>query len=134
MIITLKPGGATYFVVPVTNPWMITTDPGYYPLSLNNTQALPNPDGTYTLVLSALDGGVYNWLDTGGMISGTLMLRWQNLPPSPSPDDAPEVSVEIVPFHDQRQVLPPGTRFVTQAERDELTAQRLAGYRQRFED
>jgi hypothetical protein len=85
-------------------------------------------------VLSALDGGVYNWLDTGGMISGTLMLRWQNLPPSPSPGDEPAVSVEIVPFHDQRQVLPPGTRFVTQAERKELTARRLDGYRRRFAD
>ena len=47
--------------------------------SLNDTQAVPNDDGTYTIVVSPTDPGVANWVSTGGLHQGTLSIRFQDL-------------------------------------------------------
>lgn len=43
--------------------------------SLNMTQALPDDDGKYRLVLSHRDPGLHNWLDTTGLRCGLAILR-----------------------------------------------------------
>ena len=62
LVVTIKPGDAGYFVVPVTNDWTITDNYWDQQTSLNNVQAKPNtvngvPDGTYTVVISKADPG-----------------------------------------------------------------------------
>lgn len=128
LVITLDPGGADYFVVPVTNEWMVSIDPGIHQSSLNNNQAVANADGTYTFVLSPSDPGVYNWLDTTGMIKGTIMLRLQRLPKS---TDNIKVSTQLVKIIDLLNTLPPGTRFVTSTERQRILIARATGFAQR---
>ena len=67
LVVTVNLGGAKYFTCPVYNKWQITTDYINHTSSLNNAQAVPNSDGTYTFVISVKDPGVYNWVDTVGM-------------------------------------------------------------------
>ncbi len=134
LVVTIDPGKAAYFNVPVTNQWTITDNYWDQQTSLNVTQATPddpaNPDGTYTLVISPTDPGVYNWVSTGGLNQGTLSLRFQDL--DPDSDAMPTVSATVVPLPQLPDVLPATTRYVTPAEREEQLAVRKAGYNVRF--
>lgn len=63
------------------------------PTSLNHRQAVTTPDGTVTVVLSASDPGLANWLDTGDRADGLLTLRcaWLDAP-------APTPATQLVPL------------------------------------
>lgn len=132
LVITINTGGAAYFTAPVTDDWQVTPDYWGRTSSLNESQAVPNPDGTYTLVLSVGDPGVYNWIDPNGLHQGTLFLRWQGLPAGTSPS-RPTVTAETVPIVALPLVLPAGTRWVSAAERTQQQAERLAGFNRRFQ-
>lgn len=79
LVIRIDPGNAGYFSVPVTNDWTVTGNYWDQQTSLNDTQAVPNDDGTYTIVVSPTDPGVANWVSTGGLHQGTLSIRFQDL-------------------------------------------------------
>ncbi|MFT0171386.1 DUF1214 domain-containing protein [Paraburkholderia mimosarum] len=129
LMVTLNPGGAGYFVLPVTNPWMVSVDPDTHQSSLNSSQAVANADGTYTFVISPEDPGVYNWVDTVGMTEGTIMLRLQKLASSKTANVS--VQSNLVKLTQLASVLPAGTRYVTPAERQQIVAARSAGYARR---
>ncbi|WP_082742178.1 hypothetical protein [Burkholderia sp. MSMB1078WGS] len=133
LVATVKTGGAGYLVFPVTDPWMVTVDPGRHQSSLNNVQAVPDPNGDYTFVVSVRDPGVRNWIDTVGLHEGTVMVRWQNLPEAQSPGGGPAIETRVVKLKDLAGVLPSGTRYVTSAERTRQLAERAAGYARRAE-
>jgi hypothetical protein len=82
MIVTLDRGAAKYAGFQINNPWMIAPDARSHQVCLNNSQATPSPDGTYTYVISIADPGVANWLDTVGMRDGIGIFRWQAVPPT----------------------------------------------------
>lgn len=128
MIVTVNTGGAGYFVLPVTDPWSITVDPINHQSSLNNKQALPNADGTYTFVISVTDPGVYNWLDPVGLNEGTIMARWQDLPAVTPASGGPAISTQVVALADLATYLPAGTSFVTPSQRAQQLQARAAGY------
>lgn len=139
LVATVDPGASDYFVFPITDPWLITTDPGNSQVSLNNQQAAPNSNGTYTFVISMVDPLVYNWLNTTGLHEVTAMVRWQGLPTSSSTSatssnsNSPSVTVQLVQFSDLPSILPGETRYVTADQRQEQLAQRVAGYARRLE-
>lgn len=97
LILTIDPGSAPYFVVPVTNDWTITDNYWDHQTSLNNAQAIANSDGTYTLVVAKGDPRVANWVSTGGLNQGTMSIRFQGVDPA-SPD-RPTVSAQKVPLN-----------------------------------
>ncbi len=136
LVLTITPNKAGYFVAPVTNDWTITGDYWNEQTSLNIAQAKPNPDGSYTLVVSPtepdLGGGtsVWNWVSTGGLNQGTMAIRFQSI--DPSDPLGPKVSSRVVPLSDLATVLPPATAFVTPDERAAQIAARAAGFDQRF--
>ena len=130
LVITLQSGGAGYFVVPVTDPWLVSGDPIRRQNSLNNKQAVADADGAYTFVVAAQDPGVQNWLDTEGRREGTIMVRWQDLP-AQTVNGGPQVSVKVVAISDLQAVLPAGTRWVDAATRARQLAAREAGYERR---
>ncbi len=135
LVVTIKPGDAGYFVVPVTNDWTITDNYWDQQTSLNNAQAKPNtvggnPDGTYTVVISKSDPQVYNWVSTGGLNQGTFSMRFQDLGTT-----APTiVSSKVVKISelDDPGVLPPETVYVTPAQRQEQIESRQSGFNNRF--
>lgn len=132
LVITVRPGGAGYFVVPVTDDWTVTDDYWNVQTSLNNAQAVADDaDGTtYTLVLSPTDPGVANWVSTGGLNQGTISIRFQDLDPDPA--ILPEVDARSVRLEDLPAELPSGTRWVTADERAAQLAARKAAYDLRF--
>ena len=132
LVATIDPGGAAYTTFPITNVWGVTPSYWSHQSSLNNHQAIPNPNGTITVVLSAWDPGVYNWVDTSGLEEGFVMLRWQRLPKQASPGHAPGVQATVVQRSALAAALPPGMRRVSSAERSAQIAIRSKSFARRF--
>jgi hypothetical protein len=130
LVVTVDPGNAGYFVLPVTNDWTISKDYWNQQTSLNDAQAIANADGTYTFVISKTDPGVANWVSTGGLDQGTISMRFQDLDPDSS--DRPTVRSQMVALGQLGDVLPPGTVYYTEAQRGAQLATRKAGYDKRF--
>jgi hypothetical protein len=127
LVLTIDPGDAGYFVVPVTNDWTITDNYWDQQTSLNDAQAVKNSDNkTYTIVISPTDPGVTNWVSTGGLNQGTISIRFQDLPANPT--NLPTVTSEVVNI-DQ---LPADIPRITPADRALQLAERKAGYNNRF--
>lgn len=80
LVVTRAPGAAKYMGFQIIDPWMIAPDARTRQVCLNNTQSIPNSDGTYTYVIAATDPGVANWLDTTGWRDGYGIMRWQQVP------------------------------------------------------
>lgn len=79
-VVTMHPGEAAYMGFQLTDPWMIAPDNGRNQTCLNGSQSTPDADGRYTYVISPVDPGVANWLDTCGMDQGLGLMRWQGFP------------------------------------------------------
>ena len=130
LVLTIDPGNAGFFTVPVYNDWTITDDYWNEQTSLNDDQSIANANGTYTLVVSVADPGVANWVSTGGLNQGIISMRFQNLDPqSPA---VPSVQSVVVKLEDLEDELPAGTVFVTPQERAAQLAARKAGYDKRW--
>ena len=68
----------------VRDPWLQATDYVFHQSSLNRHQARIDADGKFRAVLSPVDPGVPNWLDTMGMNFGMLQYRWYLAKNAPS--------------------------------------------------
>jgi Bacterial Ig domain len=131
LVITINPGKARYFSVPVTNDWTITDNYWDQQTSLNVSQSEQNSDGaTYTIVVSPTDPTVANWVSTGGLNQGTISIRFQDFDPNSTVD--PTVSSQVVKLADLAGVLPAGTIYVTPDGRAAQIANRQLGYNKRY--
>jgi hypothetical protein len=134
LVVTIDPGDAGYFVVPVTNDWTISDNYWDQQTSLNSSQAVANADGTYTLVISPTDPGVANWVSTGGLNQGTISIRFQNLGGGGDPAEAtlPTVASRVVAINELPTVLPANAFDFTYQDREDQIALRQAGFNNRF--
>ncbi len=130
LVLTINPGDAGYFVVPVTNDWTITNNYWDQQTSLNIAQAKANPDGTYTIVVSKTDPGVWNWVSTGGLNQGTMSIRFQDIDPQAS--NLPTVSSQVVSLNQLPGVLPAGTTYASAQDRLDQISARKSGFDRRF--
>ncbi|WKG04403.1 DUF1214 domain-containing protein [Mycolicibacterium sp. HK-90] len=135
MIITVDPGDAEYFVVPVTNDWTITNDTRNQQTSLNNSQAIKNADGTYTIVVSKNDPGVANWVSTGGLNQGTISMRFQGVDPDAT--NMPTVTTRVVKRSEVEGIVtdPDDPNYNPEQldyDRAQQIAERQAGYDLRY--
>jgi hypothetical protein len=74
-VVDVSDGGAEYFTVPLSNIWGTTLDIVDRAGSLNKAQSAANDDGACTYVISPVDPGVTNWIDSDGLREGILTLR-----------------------------------------------------------
>jgi hypothetical protein len=74
-VVDLNDGGAEYFTVPLSNIWGTTLNLVDRTGSLNKAQSVANDDGSYTYVISPVDPGVANWIDSDGLREAILTLR-----------------------------------------------------------
>jgi hypothetical protein len=130
LVLTIDPASAGFFNVPVYNDWTITDDYWNQQTSLNIDQAKVNPDGTYTLVVSPTDPGVFNWVSTGGLNQGIISMRFQNV--SDPEQDAPTVRSDVFTINQLQAELPDTTVYVTDDERQAQLAARKLGYNKRY--
>ena len=128
LVVVTTDGGAAYTGFQISDPWTISPTPIYQTTSRNLTQSSPNADSSYTYVISLVDPGVANWIDTAGLHEGWFMLRWQNLPPNA--EIAPLVrEIKLINLRDLDKALPQGTpRTNLQQRREEILA-RMAQHR-----
>jgi hypothetical protein len=75
LVVDVSDGGAEYFTVPLSNVWGTTLDIVDRTGSLNKAQSAVNQDGSYTYVISPVDPGVANWIDSDGLREGILTRR-----------------------------------------------------------
>ncbi len=134
LVLKIDPGRANYFIVPTYDIWTITDDYWNKQTSLNNEQAIPNEDGTYTFVISPTDPGVTNWVDTGGLHQGAISIRFQDLGPDPDNLNAPRiVDQQVVDVGDAVNFYADDPKyFVDDAGRADQLAARKAGYDRRW--
>lgn len=129
-VITTLDGGAAYSGFQVSDPWTISPYPFYATTSRNTSQITPNPDGSHTYVISLIDPGVANWIDTAGLHEGWFMLRWQNLE-SVAPQSLLE-SAHLVRLAELSKYLPDGTPHVTLQQRSAEILERATDYESRY--
>jgi|GEM_PF-476283 len=134
LVLTIDPGRANYFIVPVYDIWTITDDYWNKQTSLNNAQAIANPDGTYTVVISPTDPGVTNWIDTGGLHQGTISIRFQDLDPDPDNLNPPRIlDQQVIDVADAASFFADDPKYVVnEQQRAEQLAARKAGYDRRW--
>jgi hypothetical protein len=130
LVVTLDPLGAKYVGFQLTDPWTISADYVQHQGSLNNHQAVPNPDGTFTYVIAVRDPGVANWLDTSGLTDGFFQVRWQKLSPSTNADGAIK-SAKLVKLVDVPQTVGRGSDAGV-AQRSKASHDRASGYNSRL--
>lgn len=95
--------------------------------TLNDTQAFHSDDGYTYYVVSATNPGVANWLDTGGLTTGEIFARYENVT-----DRADAiglgVTAQVVPVGDIAQYLPTDTPAVSPEEFAADMARRVFSY------
>jgi hypothetical protein len=129
LVITTIDGGAAYTGFQVSDPWTISPYPLYATTSRNSSQIAANPDGSHTYVISLIDPGVANWIDTAGLHEGWFMLRWQNLKTT----EAKSLlrSARLVRVPELEPALPPGTPRATLQQRSAEIRKRATDYESR---
>lgn len=123
LVVTLGKFSAPYFGFQLGSNWYIAYDYAGHTSSLSNKQSRPNPDGSYTYVISLRDPGVANWLDPVGHQRGVMLLRWQGMKqPLPS-DVGPDV--KLVRWEDLSKALPAGVPMLSvQARQQQIDLRR----------
>ena len=132
LVLTIHPGTARYVTVPVTNFWGTTMDPVHHLSSRNSHQVVPNPDGSFTVIVSAADPGLENWVDTEGLTEGFLFLRWAAIEGGASVTEKPAVECKVVSFVDLPTAVPSTLGKVDPAKRARQIEQRVADYDHRW--
>jgi hypothetical protein len=111
---------------------LVSREHVHAPGSLNNGQLQSSADGSYTVVISAHDPGIKNWLDTGGLSEGGMFIRWQALTQTIDDPDARAIrSVKRIKLRDLHSELPVNLGQIGPAERAALLEQREASYKLR---
>jgi hypothetical protein len=81
-----------YWGLTIASPWMESYDYRYTTTNLNNRTAQRSADGSWRLVISPVDPGVSNWLDTSTRREGYMIVRWVLA------DEPPHPTCELVPI------------------------------------
>lgn len=129
-VVDVSDGGAAYFTVPLSNIWGTTLDLVDRTGSLNKAQSVPNEDGTYTYVISAVDPGVANWIDSDGLNEAILTLRMAEFGPDGPTEDL-GARGRVVKL-DELESQVPTLRRVSEQERATELAERRAAYLRRL--
>lgn len=132
LVITTTTGGGGYTGIQITDPWMLMPrDCRSGTLNLNTAQVIPNPDGSLTYALSPSDPGLANWIDTGGLNQGFLLLRWAAMP---AQVDAKALlrEVDVMKLSDIASRVPATVPRMDLAARARQVAQRTFDYDRRL--
>jgi hypothetical protein len=131
-VLTIDPAGATYAAIAACDWWFRSLEYWHRTASFTQANAVRDPDGCYTFVLSGSDPGVHNWVDTCGRHEILLQYRWQGLPIDPVRSGPAVRMARVVKLAELDTVLPQGTTMVTPRDREQQREWRRAGYARRL--
>ncbi len=106
--------------------WMVPLDFANRVTSLNDGQLRQDDDGIFRIVLSHVDPGVHNWLDTSELPHGLFTYRYVRATHAPAP------TTLLIDAEKVMEALPAGTPTVTAEERRSQIAARRRGVACRF--
>lgn len=132
LVVTVDPMGAAYLGFQIADPWGAAPDYIDRTASLNAAQAQPNADGTITFVVAMRDPQVHNWIDTGGLEEGTLLIRWQAIPVGGMVPERSVRHASVARLTELAGVLPDGTHTLAPSERGMQIDARRAAYARRL--
>lgn len=127
LLVTVDALRAASFGIQIADPWGVAYDYDRRTSSLNNKQAQPDAEGTFTFIVSARDPGYANWLDSGGFSSGMTVLRWQVLPGNADPATAIR-KVAVVKLTELAAQVPEGQARMTPGQRKAQRIERARHY------
>ena len=129
IVFNWDPADAPYASITLHDWWFVQVDAHRIQSSLTAAQADRNSDGTITAVYSTVDPGIANWLELDGLRNALATFRWYGRIP---PEQAPAISAELIKLNELEQHIPPGTRRVSRAEREQRNAERMASFARRI--
>ncbi len=121
LLLRLPASQAKYQGIQLADMWFASLEYGNQLSSLNTTQSVLSPDGAYYYVISQKDPGFANWLDSGDLLRGIFLLRWDGIVGAIPEDQFPtarEISLDDV----AKQI--PGFTEVTEDDRKRVRSQR----------
>jgi hypothetical protein len=121
LLVRMPATEAAYQAIQLTDLWFDSLEYGNQVSSLNTTQLQPAPNGDFYVAISATDPGYANWLDTGGLPRGTILMRYDGVHGEIPSDRHP--STELVDL----EALPeriPDFAVVGRSERERVRAER----------
>ena len=121
LVVRMPATSAKYQAVQLTDMWFASLEHANQVSSLTTKQSVSAPDGAFYYVVSQSDPGYANWLDSGALSRGTLLLRWDGVEGELVPEQFPTaqlVSLEAVP-----QTIP-GFERVSAEQRASVRSQR----------
>jgi Protein of unknown function (DUF1214) len=119
------PETCKYWMFHLTDELLNSIDPLHCQTSLNGHQAQLDSDGKFRAVISRVDPGVPNWLDSMGYAVGGIVGRWMYASSYPVPE------IKKVKAADVRHFLPQDTPEVSTAQRDVMIRRRRRGAQMR---
>ena len=121
------PADCRYFSWALTDAMFVTLDWTNNHASINSAQAEVGPDGVLRVIVSKIDPGVRNWLQTACCRSGVLQAR------TVGSAAAPDMTAEVLPLMTALERFPRDTRRVSEQERrQDLQARQIAAQRRRL--
>ena len=94
LVIETMPPECEHWNFQLNNYWMESLDYRYHTIHTNKHLAHYEEDGSIRLVVSHVDPGLPNWLETAGHTTGTMCFRWIRARVHPQP------ATRLVPLRD----------------------------------
>ncbi len=97
LVLTGRSPGCVFWNCCLWNPLLHTYDAAYDRVTINGTQIVHEPDGSWTIVIAEADPGHPNWVCTQGHRTGRIWFRWFLPEATPDPVDVSVVPLAEVP-------------------------------------
>jgi len=85
LVIEVKPPVCDSWNFQLNNYWMESLDYRYFHVCINKSTAVYHEDGCVKVIVTHLDPGIPNWIETAGHNEGTMCWRWYRLIPGEKP-------------------------------------------------
>ena len=126
LLIEVKPPEALYWNFELGDFWARSMDYVNRIISINDHQAVLDPDGILRIIVSASDPGLANWLDTGGIPEGTITYRYNGAKSHANP------STRLIRLDELDQYVPANSERSTPAQRSAEIERRRRALSRRF--
>lgn len=132
LVIRTWPAAGNYQGIQLTDMWFSSLEYANRQGSLTADQSELSADGSYWSVVSATDPGIRNWLDTGGLPRGAILLRFDGTRGTPIEADQHPTAIKVR-LDDLGAVLPDGVKNVSPEERRRIIASRRRHIQARYD-
>ncbi|MEZ5556775.1 hypothetical protein [Haliea sp.] len=129
LLLRTTPTSARYQALQITDLWFASLEYANGTASFTRSQSTLASDGAYYHVIAAQDPGYPNWLGTGGLQRGTVLLRYDGMTTALAEDDWPQATLLKL---EELPAAIPGFFVLSAAERAEQVRARRAHVQRRF--